>query len=176
VSGRYRILVIGPSWVGDMMMAQSLFMRLKENNPDCRIDVLAPGWSLPVLAHMPEVSEAIRSPFQHGEAALRQRFRLGKSLRDRHYDQAIILPNSMKSALVPFWGRHSTSYRLCRRDALRPGQRRQETKHRGLTQNCHAIYFVRASCPTDTAQQYTLAAFSNQCARYFCQPQDIKPG
>ncbi len=103
MSSRYRILVIGPSWVGDMMMAQSLFMRLKGNNPGCRIDVLAPGWSLPLLAHMPEVSEAIRSPFQHGEAALHQRYRLGKSLRDRHYDQAIILPNSMKSALVPYW-------------------------------------------------------------------------
>jgi len=103
VSAPSRILVIGPSWVGDMMMAQSLFMLLKENNPDCCIDVLAPGWSLPLLAHMPEVSEAIRSPFQHGEAALRQRYILGKSLRVRHYDQAIILPNSIKSALVPYW-------------------------------------------------------------------------
>ena len=100
-----RILVIGPSWVGDMMMAQSLFLLLKRNNPACRIDVLAPGWSLPLLAHMPEVSEAIPSPFQHGEAGLRKRYLLGKSLRDRHYDQAIILPNSMKSALVPYWAR-----------------------------------------------------------------------
>lgn len=88
-----------------MMMAQSLFLLLKENTPDCRIDVLAPGWSLPLLAHMPEVSEAIGSPFQHGEASLRKRYLLGKSLRDRHYDQAIILPNSMKSALLPYWAR-----------------------------------------------------------------------
>ncbi|GBE09187.1 ADP-heptose--LPS heptosyltransferase 2 [bacterium BMS3Bbin11] len=105
MSTPYRILVIGPSWIGDMMMAQSLFMLLKQNNPDCCIDVLAPGWSLPLLVHMPEVSEAIRSPFQHGEAGLRQRYLLGKSLRGRHYDQAVILPNSMKSALVPYWAR-----------------------------------------------------------------------
>jgi len=98
-----RILIIGPSWVGDMMMAQSLFMLLKKNNPDCRIDVLAPSWSLPILAHMPEVSDSIVSPFQHGAANLRQRYLLGKSLRKRRYDQAIILPNSLKSALVPFW-------------------------------------------------------------------------
>ena len=98
-----RILVIGPSWVGDMMMAQSLFMLLKQNRPNCHIDVLAPSWSLPILAHMPEVSDSIVSPFQHGVANLRQRYLLGRSLRSRHYDQAIILPNSLKSALVPFW-------------------------------------------------------------------------
>ncbi len=101
----YRILVIGPSWVGDMMMAQSLFMLLKSRHANCLIDVLAPGWSLPLLAHMPEVSAAIDSPFQHGEAALRERYLLGKSLRDRQYDQAIVLPNSFKSALIPYWAR-----------------------------------------------------------------------
>ncbi|MCK5360279.1 MAG: lipopolysaccharide heptosyltransferase II [Gammaproteobacteria bacterium] len=98
-----RILIIGPSWVGDMIMAQSLFILLKQLNPECSIDVLAPSWSLPVLAHMPEVTAAIVSPFKHGEAGLRQRYLLGKSLRKKSYDQAIILPNSFKSALVPFW-------------------------------------------------------------------------
>ena len=92
-----RILVVGPSWVGDMMMAQTLFILLKRSNPDCSIDVLAPDWSLPILAHMPEISDSIASPFKHGEASLHQRYLLGKSLRDRRYDQAIILPNSLTS-------------------------------------------------------------------------------
>lgn len=105
MSSAARILIVGPSWVGDMMMAQSLFMLLKQNRHDCSIDVLAPAWSLPLLAHMPEVSDTIVSPFKHGEAALWQRYLLGKSLRDRRYEQAIILPNSLKSALVPFWAR-----------------------------------------------------------------------
>lgn len=100
-----KILVVGPSWVGDMMMAQSLFMLLKQQHPDCGIDVLAPAWSLPLLAHMPEVSEGIVSPFKHGQAALWQRCKLGRSLSERHYTQAIILPNSLKSALVPFCAR-----------------------------------------------------------------------
>lgn len=102
-----RILVVGPSWVGDMMMAQALFILLKQNSPDCCIDVLAPEWSLPLIAHMPEVSDSIASPFKHGEASLRQRYLLGKSLRGRNYKQAIILPNSLKSALVPYWARIS---------------------------------------------------------------------
>ncbi|MEE2607696.1 MAG: lipopolysaccharide heptosyltransferase II, partial [Pseudomonadota bacterium] len=29
------ILVIGPSWVGDMVMAQSLFKCIKEKSPLC---------------------------------------------------------------------------------------------------------------------------------------------
>ena len=96
-----RILVIGPSWVGDMVMSQTLFKLLKQHHPDCVIDVLAPAWSLPILARMPEVNKGIVLPFGHGELKLRERFRFGKQLCGQ-YDQAILLPNSLKSALVPF--------------------------------------------------------------------------
>jgi heptosyltransferase-2 len=98
-----RCLIVGPSWVGDMVMAQSLFMVLKEQFPDLLIDVLAPGWSAPLLARMPEVNAAIEMPLGHGALQLVARYRLGKSLRSVAYDWAIVLPNSWKSALVPFW-------------------------------------------------------------------------
>ncbi len=98
-----KILVIGPSWVGDMVMAQSLFMTLKQQHPDCRIDVMAPAWSFPLLERMPQVSGAIEMPLTHGQFGLRQRRQLGKQLRTERYDQAIVLPNSWKSALVPFF-------------------------------------------------------------------------
>ena len=97
-----RILIVGPSWVGDMVMSQSLFKALKQNHPDCVIDVLAPAWSLPILARMPEVRKGIVLPFGHGELKLRQRYQQGKQLRGL-YDQAIVLPNSLKSALLPFF-------------------------------------------------------------------------
>jgi heptosyltransferase-2 len=97
------ILVVGPSWVGDMVMAQSLFKLLRQRYPETVMDVLAPPWSQPLLSRMPEVDEAIIIPLGHGELRLRERYRLGRHLRARHYDQAIILPNSFKSALVPFW-------------------------------------------------------------------------
>ncbi|QTR51437.1 lipopolysaccharide heptosyltransferase II [Candidatus Thiothrix anitrata] len=98
-----RCLVVGPSWVGDMVMAQSLFMALKHRFPDLQIDVLAPAWSKPILAAMPEVRAAIEMPLQHGELALGKRYQLGKSLRANAYDWAIVLPRSLKAALVPFW-------------------------------------------------------------------------
>jgi heptosyltransferase II len=100
-----RFLIVGPSWVGDMALAQSLFKVLKQRHPCSRIDVLAPPWTLPLLARMPEVAEGISLPFRHGELALGRRWAFGKSLRQRHYDQAILLPNSLKSAIVPYAAR-----------------------------------------------------------------------
>ncbi|MDD2893362.1 MAG: lipopolysaccharide heptosyltransferase II [Halothiobacillaceae bacterium] len=97
-----RVLVVGPSWVGDMVMAQSLFCALKQHQPDMQIDVLAPGWSLPLLKRMPQVRAGIEMPLTHGELGLRRRWRLGRSLRG-NYEQAIVLPGSLKSALVPFF-------------------------------------------------------------------------
>ncbi|WP_022977656.1 lipopolysaccharide heptosyltransferase II [Nevskia ramosa] len=97
------LLIVGPAWVGDMVMAQSLFIRLHERYPDAAIDVLAPGWSLPIIGRMPEIRAGIELPFAHGEFNFGGRRRLGLSLRDRGYAQAIVLPNSWKSAVVPFF-------------------------------------------------------------------------
>jgi heptosyltransferase-2 len=102
---RESFLVVGPSWVGDMVMAQSLFMSLKANHPDCQITVLAPLWTRPLLDRMPEVEGSIDSPIQHGELTLNSRRLIGKSLRERHFTSAIVLPNSFKSALIPFHAR-----------------------------------------------------------------------
>lgn len=102
-----KILIVGPSWVGDMVMGQSLFKLIKQQQqqpqPQVTIDVLAPAWSLPLLQRMPEISHGIAMPLGHGQLGLKARYQLGKQLRAQHYDQAIILPNSFKSALVPFW-------------------------------------------------------------------------
>ncbi|MBF0139970.1 MAG: lipopolysaccharide heptosyltransferase II [Magnetococcales bacterium] len=87
-----------------MVMAQPLFKLLKLKNPDCPIDVLAPPWSQAVLERMPEVRATIELPLQHGELGLGKRYRLGISLKG-NYQHAIVLPNSFKSALIPFFAR-----------------------------------------------------------------------
>lgn len=84
-------------------MAQPLLMALKARDPATVIDVLAPPWVAPVLARMPEVDEILPSPFGHGELRLGDRWRLGRSLAQRGYDQAFVLPNSLKSALIPLF-------------------------------------------------------------------------
>lgn len=100
---RRRYLIVGPSWIGDMVMAQSLFITLKQQYPDCMIDVLAPAWSLPILKRMPEVNEGISADVGHGEFSFFKRRKLGISLRSKHYSHAIIIPRSWKSALIPFY-------------------------------------------------------------------------
>ena len=91
-----RILIIGPSWVGDSVMAQTLYKRLKDEEPDCLIDVISPQWSLPLLKRMPEVSKIISSPYLHGDIKLLSRYSLGKKLKTSLYDRSIILTNSLK--------------------------------------------------------------------------------
>ncbi|MDX2426942.1 MAG: lipopolysaccharide heptosyltransferase II [Cycloclasticus sp.] len=103
MNSRYRILIVGPSWVGDMVMAQSLFMALKRRHAHCTIDVLAPEWSLALIDRMPEVRKAIVMPLGHGQFDFKGRKALGKKLRSEQYDQAIVLPNSWKSALIPYF-------------------------------------------------------------------------
>jgi heptosyltransferase-2 len=97
-----RILIVGPSWVGDAVLAQPLFGRLKARSPGVTITVLAPPWVAPVLNRMPEVDTTVENPFGHGAVGLTERRRFAKTLTGR-YDHAIVLPNSFKSALIPFF-------------------------------------------------------------------------
>ena len=97
-------LIIGPAWVGDMVMAQALFLRLRERDPEAAVDVLAPAWTFPLLERMPQVREALPMPLGHGQWQFGARWRLGRTLRGR-YARAVVLPNSWKSALIPFAAR-----------------------------------------------------------------------
>jgi heptosyltransferase-2 len=98
-----KILIVAPNWIGDTLLAQPLFARLRQKHPGVLIDALAPGWTAPVLRRMPEIVEVIDAPFGHGKLKLAERWRLARALRARAYDQAIVLPNTFKSALIPFF-------------------------------------------------------------------------
>ncbi|MEO0003186.1 MAG: ADP-heptose-LPS heptosyltransferase, partial [Pseudomonadota bacterium] len=145
-----RILVIGPSWVGDMVMAQSLFMTLKAAEPRVEIDVLAPGWSLPILARMPEVRQGIAMPLGHGQFGLKTRWRLGRQLAGSGYDQAIVLPGSLKSALVPWFAgiARRTGFRGEMRHVLLNDMRRLDKQALPMT----VQRFVALGLPADAAQ------------------------
>ena len=94
-------LIIGPAWIGDMVMAQSLFIDIKQREPNSSIDVLAPTWTAALIDRMPEVRKLIPADFKHGKLSLGMRYQIGKRLRHEAYTHAITLPNSIKSALVP---------------------------------------------------------------------------
>ena len=98
-----RLLVVGPSWVGDMVMAQGLFKALKQQGA-AALAVVAPAWSRPILERMDEVDEVVELAVGHGVFGFSARRRLARSLKGR-FDHAIVLPRSWKSALVPFLAR-----------------------------------------------------------------------
>ena len=98
-----KILVVAPSWIGDTILAQPLLALLKRKHADARIEVLAPDWSAPLLARMAEVDAVIVNPFRHGEFNYGARRALGRRLAGADFQQAYVLPNSWKSALIPFF-------------------------------------------------------------------------
>ena len=100
-----RILIVAPSWIGDTIMMQPLLMRLKARDPAAEIHVLAPAWSAPLLARMPEVAGIVENPFAHGQFDWTGRKALGRRLAKTDFARAYVLPNSWKSALVPFFAR-----------------------------------------------------------------------
>jgi len=95
-----RTLIVSPSWVGDAVLSHPLLVRLKESDPQGTIEVLAPPWALPVYHRMPEVARTHGLPFGHGDLRLGERRRFAKGLAP--YDHAVVLPNSLKSALIPW--------------------------------------------------------------------------
>jgi heptosyltransferase-2 len=96
------ILIIGPSWIGDTVMAQSLFKLLKQEHPESAIDILAPTRTIILASRMPEIRHAIEAPFTHFKFSPIKHYVLAKQLRQNNYAQAIILPNSFKSAITPW--------------------------------------------------------------------------
>ena len=103
-----KILVVAPSWIGDTVLSQPLFKLLHARHPGLALDVVAPPWTVPVLRRMPEIRQARAHNFLHGDLQLIDRYALGRTLAREHYDQAIVLPNTLKSALLPLFARIRT--------------------------------------------------------------------
>jgi heptosyltransferase-2 len=100
-----RILIVAPSWVGDAILSEPLVALLRDPFEDPIVDVLVPPWCAPVYARMRGIRRIVESPFAHGGLDLAQRKRLAHDLRGERYSHSFILPNSWKSALVPWLAR-----------------------------------------------------------------------
>ena len=172
-------------------MTQPLLTRLKQRQADTVIDVYAANWSKAVFSRMPEVNDILTNPFGHGVLKLGLRYREGRALAKRHYDEVVVLPGSLKSALVPFFARIK----------IRTGFLGES--RRGLLNNIHELdevalplmverYAKLAQAPTEalkrpvshphldvdvTQQHATLAALglTQQAAVVFCPGAEYGP-
>jgi heptosyltransferase-2 len=98
-----RILIVAPSWVGDAILSEPLVAVLREPLGEPIVDVLAPPWCAPVYARMRGIGRIVENPLGLGELGLGRRRALAREIRARAYTRAFILPNSFKSALIPWF-------------------------------------------------------------------------
>ena len=88
-----------------MVMAHCLVQRLTALSEHVEVHVAAPKATAPIAARMREVVKVHEADFVHGDLGLGARMALGKRLRLEQYQRAYVLPNSWKSALVPWLAR-----------------------------------------------------------------------
>ena len=97
-----RILIIAPNWIGDAVMSQPLLATLKSIYPHCQIDVLASPWVAPIYRACAEVNQVIEARLEHKQLQWGLRRQLAKQIEANQYQACFVLPNSLKSALVPW--------------------------------------------------------------------------
>ena len=97
-----RILIIAPNWIGDAVMSQPLLANLKTQYPQSQIDVLASPWVAPIYRACTEVHRVIEARLEHKQLQWGLRKQLAKQLEVSQYDTCFVLPNSLKSALIPW--------------------------------------------------------------------------
>jgi heptosyltransferase-2 len=97
-----KILVVAPAWVGDMVMAHTLVSLLVRRS-EAAVYMVAPPATEPLARRMPGVQGSWALAVGHGELGIGPRRALARTLKAERFDQAIVLPNSFKSALLPYW-------------------------------------------------------------------------
>ena len=97
-----RILVREVNWVGDAILTLPALEALDGRFPLAEITLLARPWVAGLFAGHPAVDRIIeyRIPDAHG--GLRGRWRLAGELKGGQFDLAVLFPNSMDAALIPW--------------------------------------------------------------------------
>lgn len=153
-----KTLIVAPAWIGDAIMAEPLYRAL---SPKMQLDILAPAWSAAVHERMSAVHAIWHNPFAHGEINWRGRWQLARRLARQDYDLAIVLPNSLKSALVPFF-------------AGIPKRRgwRGEMRY-GLLNDLRIL--DKQKLPLMVERFFALASDDPSCQALFCPPEQLFP-
>ena len=102
MNSKDKFLIIAPSWIGDLIIAQSLLKYLKEEYLNCQIDMVVRPELTELAKMMPEVKDVYPLDIRHKELGLIKRYVLAKKIKKHLYSTSIILPNSFKSAIIPW--------------------------------------------------------------------------
>ena len=100
-----RLLVVAPCRVGDLLLAQSLFIELKNRYPACRIDVLAVPDLFPLLERMPQIAKVIPLPAEFDGFGMADRLAFARRIHSFGYSRAILLTDGWRFALTALLAR-----------------------------------------------------------------------
>ena len=84
-----------------MIMSHTLIQLLSAEHDE--IHVAAPHATVSLAERMPEVKSVIALDIKHGQLAIGERWRAGRDITRIQASAAYVLPNSWKSALLPFF-------------------------------------------------------------------------
>jgi len=93
-----RILVRGVNWVGDTILSYPMVQQLKILFPKSHLTILIPSYLVDLWKTFPHVDEIIPFQKKRGIGSIWEDLNLSQSLKERHFDLAVILPRSFRSA------------------------------------------------------------------------------
>lgn len=100
-----RILVRGTNWLGDAVMTTPALGRIREYFPDSRITLLANPLVGELFGSHPWIDEVMTYDRKGRHEGIKGRFVLARELKTCSFDLAILLPNSLDSALITWLAR-----------------------------------------------------------------------
>jgi len=97
-----KILLRGPNWVGDAVLAVPAMKAIRARFPEAEITLLVRPWVAGVFTSAPFIDKVWSEP---RPAGFGDWIRLARSIREKHFDMALLFPNSFESAVMLFLGR-----------------------------------------------------------------------
>jgi heptosyltransferase-2 len=95
-----RILVVMPSWLGDVTMATPVLRALRREFPDAWIGALVRSWLAELLADTPWLNSVIQYHNAGQHRGPLGAWRLARALREPRSDLAVVLPHSLRTGLI----------------------------------------------------------------------------
>lgn len=92
----FRVVVRSSNWLGDAVMTTPAVQAIKRGRPDVRLTILVKAKLADYWRRIPEVDEVL--PIDPADTV----FTVARKLRQGRFDAAIVLPNSIRSALEPW--------------------------------------------------------------------------
>ncbi len=100
-----RILIIAPSWVGDVVMATPAIRALRRQFPEADMTALARPTGADVLEHSPHLNRIVAADKRGRGPETSSVAELVRLLRAERFDLAVILPNSFRAARLAWRAR-----------------------------------------------------------------------